>query len=80
MIAKEYLCSSCAASTLVELEAEMCIHFRGLAGLDVEPILAFPKLRVCLYCGFIRSDLSAQELSRVREGAARLRQALTSGA
>jgi hypothetical protein len=73
------LCSSCAASTLVELDAEICIHFRGLAGLGVDPILAFPKLRVCLYCGSIRSDLSGQELQLVREGAARMGQPLTKG-
>ena len=74
------LCSSCAASHLVELNAEICIHFRGLAGLDVEPILAFPKLRVCLYCGAIQCDLSSKELHLVREGAARVRQPLISGA
>jgi hypothetical protein len=77
---KRTLCSSCAASNLVELDAEICIHFRGLAGLDVEPILASPTLRVCLCCGSIQSDLSTDELSRVREGAARLRQPLISGA
>lgn len=65
------VCRSCAASHLVELNAEICIHFRGLKGLDVEPMLAFPKLTVCLYCGSIQSNLSTEELSRVREGAAR---------
>lgn len=77
MIAKEYVCRSCAASTVVELDAEICIHFRGLAGLGVDPILAFPKMTVCLYCGSIQSDLAAQELQLVREGAARLGRPLT---
>ena len=77
---KSTLCSSCVASNLVELNAEVCIHFRGLGGLDVEPILAFPTVRVCLYCGSIQADLSTDELSRVREGAARLRQPLVSEA
>jgi hypothetical protein len=67
------VCKSCAASNLVELNAELCIHFRGLNGLDGEPILAFTKLRVCLYCGSIQSELSGKELDRVKEGAARFR-------
>lgn len=65
------LCDSCAAFQLVELNAEVCIHFRGLAGLNIDPILAYPKLRVCLYCGSIQSNLSAEELGRVRGGSAR---------
>ena len=36
------LCSSCAASNLVEPDAEICIHL-GLTRLNLEPILAFPK-------------------------------------
>jgi hypothetical protein len=79
MINSLSVCRSCAASHLIELEAEICIHFRGLTALDVEPILAFPKLLVCLYCGSIQSDLSAKELRRVRDGAARVRPSLTSG-
>lgn len=74
------VCKACVAADLVELDAEICIHFRGLKGLGVEPILAFPKLRVCLYCGSIQSDLSSEELSRVREGFTRLKQPLRRGA
>lgn len=71
MISTLLLCKSCAASNMVELNAELCIHFRGLKGLEVEPICAFPKLKVCLHCGSIQSDLSAKELGRIREGATR---------
>jgi hypothetical protein len=71
MISTLLLCKSCAASNLVELNAELCIHFPGLKGLEVEPTYAIPKLRVCLYCGSIQSDLSAKELDHVRKGAAR---------
>jgi hypothetical protein len=72
MINSLSVCRSCAASNLVELTGELCIHFPGLKGLDVEPIYAYPKLRVCLYCGSIQSELSAKELHRVREGARKL--------
>jgi hypothetical protein len=71
MVSTLLVCSSCAASHLVELNAEVGMHFPGLKGMEIEPILAYPKLRVCLYCGSIQSDLSAEELSRVKEGAAR---------
>jgi hypothetical protein len=71
MISTLSVCRSCAASHLVELSAEICIHFPGLKGLDVEPILAFPKLNVCLCCGSIQSQLSTKELDCVKEGAAR---------
>jgi hypothetical protein len=71
MISTLSVCRSCAASHLVELSAEICIHFPGLRGLAVEPILAFPKLKVCLYCGSIQSELSSKELDRVKEGAVR---------
>lgn len=67
------LCSSCEASNLVELDAEICIHFRGLVGLDVEPIWAYSKLRVCLYCGLIQPDLSTKELHGVRAGARKIK-------
>lgn len=63
------VCGSCAVGHAVELNAELCLHFPGLKGSNVEPIFAFPKLRVCLYCGSILSGLSAKELHRVREGA-----------
>jgi hypothetical protein len=71
MMSTLLLCKSCAASNLVELNAELCIHFPGLKGLQVEPIFAFPKLKVCLYCGSIQSNFSANELDRVREGVSR---------
>jgi hypothetical protein len=71
MISTPSVCRSCAASHLLELSGEICIHFPGFKGLDVEPIFAFPELKVCLYCGSIQSELSTKELDRVKEGAAR---------
>jgi len=64
-------CRSCSASSLVELDSEICIHFPGLKGLDV---FAFPKLTVCLDCGSIESNLSAKELGEVKESSAKLQQ------
>ena len=62
-------CKSCASFKLVELHAEICFHFPGLNGLKKDPILAFPKLAVCLDCGFVQSTLSIGDLRRIRESA-----------
>jgi hypothetical protein len=73
-------CRSCSASSLVELNSEICIHFPGLKGVDVEPIFAFPKLTVCLDCGSVQSDLSAKELDNVKESTAKFVAVLSNGA
>jgi len=52
----------------MDLNAEVCIHFPGLVGLNIESIFVFSKLTVCLGCGFVQSNLSEKELKQVREG------------
>jgi len=42
------------------------MHLPGLKGLKKKPIYAFPKLTICLKCGSIQSNFSAQELEQVR--------------
>jgi hypothetical protein len=68
-------CRSCAFLNLVQLNTEICFHFPGLAGLKIDPIFAFPKLSVCLDCGFVQSNLSAEDLRRIRESAIRAKEA-----
>jgi hypothetical protein len=63
-------CKSCGSSWLTELDAELCVHFPGIQGLNVEPIWAFPKLTACLACGFVEYQLSAEQLGLVRGGLA----------
>lgn len=60
-------CKSCGSTNLTDLTAEVCIHFPGLNGLAVEPVFAFPKLKICLDCGFIESNLSKGELRQLKE-------------
>jgi hypothetical protein len=68
-------CKACASSELTELDAEICIHFPGLKGLNVEPFFVFPILILCLDCGFIQSTLSDKELKRVRQGKEKINKA-----
>jgi uncharacterized Zn finger protein len=71
----ELKCNSCFSSNVVEVVAETCIHFPGVKGLKADPIFAFPEVVVCLDCGFVRSNLSEEELEHVRKGAARVKEA-----
>ena len=45
-------CLSCGSRKLAEFSAEMIIHLPGLKNLDNSGIWVFPKLTVCLGCGF----------------------------
>ena len=47
-------CQSCASGREKEFAAEINIHFSGLKNLDKPGVLVFPKILVCLDCGFSR--------------------------
>jgi hypothetical protein len=60
-------CLSCLSSKQMEFPAEIAIHFSGPKNLDRPGPLLFPKLLVCLECGFARFTIEESELSRLRE-------------
>lgn len=64
-------CKSCGSWHLVRLSTETCLHFPGLSGLKRGPIFVFPKVTVCLDCGFVQSSLSTEELRLIRGRARR---------
>jgi hypothetical protein len=53
-------CSSC--HTERTFNGEVAIHFPGLEGLDKPIVWVFPKLLVCLDCGFTEFALPEKEL------------------
>jgi len=63
-------CGSCGSQNQTEFGAEICIHFPGLKNLDKPAVLVFPKLVVCLNCGFAQFTLPETELRLLRESAA----------
>jgi hypothetical protein len=63
-------CAVCASSNQTELSAEVNLHLLGLKNLDKPSVLLFPKLLVCLDCGFAQFALPVTELRRLREPAA----------
>jgi len=60
-------CPSCASGRVVEFSAEMMINFVGLKHIEKPGVLVFPKAKVCLDCGFLRSAVPAHELHYLRE-------------
>jgi len=58
-------CLSCQSVKQAELSAEMLVHFPGLNHLDKPGVLLFPKLIVCLDCGFSRFTVPETELASV---------------
>jgi hypothetical protein len=58
-------CPSCASSRQAEFPAEVNIHFCGIKNLDQPGILVFPKVLVCMDCGFSRFGVQDSELARL---------------
>ena len=45
-------CPSCKSSNQAEFPTEINIHFADLQNVDKPSLFAFPKILVCLDCGF----------------------------
>jgi hypothetical protein len=65
-------CTSCESENRAEFGAEINIHFPGRRGVDMPPVLVFPKLMVCLNCGFAEFTVAETDLRLLREGLAAL--------
>jgi hypothetical protein len=60
-------CKFCQSEHQNNLTAEVAIHFPGLKGLNKPILWVFPKLLVCLDCGFTEFTIPENELGRVTE-------------
>jgi hypothetical protein len=63
-------CKSCHSENQRDLSGEVAIHFPGLKGLDKPIVWVFPKLFVCLNCGFTEFVVPETELRQLVEGEA----------
>jgi hypothetical protein len=63
-------CKSCHSKNQREFDGELAIHFPGLKGLDKPIVWVFPKLLVCLDCGFTEFAVPESELRQLVESAA----------
>ena len=59
-------CFSCRLENVKAFATEVNIHFSGKANLR-KSLLAYPKLFVCLDCGFAHVLLSEDELQSLRK-------------
>lgn len=55
-------CPSCASSNQSEFPVEMIIHLTGLKNVNNLGVLLFPRLLVCLDCGFLQYNVPESEL------------------
>ena len=63
-------CKSCQSENQRTLNGEVAIHFPGLKGLDKPIVWVYPKLPVCMNCGFTEFAIPETDLRRLLEGAA----------
>ena len=63
-------CRFCASEHQTEFGAEINIHFSGMKNLDKPAVLVFPKLLVCLDCGFTEFTITKTDLRLLGAGVA----------
>jgi hypothetical protein len=61
-------CRSCRSVNQAEFPAELLIHFGRCRNLDKPGVWVFPKLSVCLNCGFLQSTVPAPQLASLAAG------------
>jgi hypothetical protein len=60
-------CQLCTSAREEEFAAEINIHFSGLKNLDKPSVFVFPKILVCLDCGFSRFTTPEDALALLAE-------------
>ncbi len=61
-------CKSCQSENQSMFSGEIAIHFPGLKGLDKPIVWVFPKLVICLNCGFTEFLVPESELRLLADG------------
>jgi len=60
-------CKSCKSENHRNFNGELAIHFPGLEGLNKPIVWVYPKLLVCLNCGFAEFAIPETDLRRLVE-------------
>jgi hypothetical protein len=58
-------CLLCTSGNQAEFTAEINIHFRGRENIEDPGVLVFPKLLVCLDCGWSSFSIPETEMSQL---------------
>jgi hypothetical protein len=64
-------CRSCQSENDFNFDGEIALHSPGLEGLNKPIVWVFPKLLVCLDCGFAEFEIPERELQDLVEGEAK---------
>ena len=64
-VGETMICKSCSSENQRRFTSEINIHFPGLKNLDKPPVFVFPKLLVCMDCGFTEFNIPETELQRL---------------
>jgi hypothetical protein len=56
-------CPACRLDNQMEFSAEMMVHLGGIKNLDNSGVVLFPKVLVCLACGFSQFTVPETELA-----------------
>jgi hypothetical protein len=59
-------CKSCSSENRRSFSSEINVHFPGLKNFDRPPVFVFPKLLVCMDCGFTEFAIPETELCQLR--------------
>jgi hypothetical protein len=62
-------CKQCSSDNQSTFVSEMDIRCPGLKGLDQPIVWVFPKLKVCLECGFAEFEIPEGELRALAQSA-----------
>ena len=64
-------CRSCGLGNQKKFTAEMSVHVLGVENVDKPVVWVFPKLLVCMDCGFTELTIAENELHQLGDGPAR---------
>lgn len=63
-------CPLCHSNNRAKFSTEMMIHFSGLQQIDNPDVLVFPKVSICMDCGFSGFTTPETELRTLAKGIA----------
>jgi hypothetical protein len=64
-------CRSCGLRNQKKFAAEMSVHVLGMENVDKPVVWVFPKLLVCMDCGFTELTIAENELHLLGQSPAR---------
>jgi hypothetical protein len=63
-------CALCQSGNQAEFAAEMMLHLSGRKYLDNPGVLVFPRVSVCMDCGFSRFTITDADLQLLGKSSA----------